>query len=254
MKPLAIVMLLICSMAPAVASAGDTEVTVLVPVMFSGPGAYESFWNTDVFIFNNSDFDLEPLISDGPAFCIFVSGPVDPGPPCLSVIYSMSTVSVSADKSRGLLLRFPRTVADNLAFSANVRDITREEISFGAELPIVTEDDFHAGPIDFLNLPIAHPDYRIMLRVYALDTDVASFRYELFNPGSAIYSESLTAIRHAVDEPAFASSYIVDRPREFRTTRVQVRGDGSTPFWAFLTITNNLTQQVTIVRPQNTRE
>lgn len=227
--------------------------TVLVPLIFNGPGAYGSQWRTDVRLRNTGDVALSPVTYFNMRFCPETPVLADPPLPCRPEIApSTSAYVFTPDRPRGVLLRLVRGMADQATFSALVRDTSREDISFGAEMPIVREEDFRTGAIYFPNVPLHDSRYRFSLRVYLLNTDREPVTYSLTRPGGTFGgTRSVIATREAIDEAAFAMVDIpavsagVDTP-----TGIQLQSTGVSPIWAFLTITNNQTQQVTIIRPQ----
>lgn len=223
--------------------------TVLLPLVFNGPGAFGSEWRSEIYVRNNHQF---ATVSPARAieFCPEIPVLINPPPPCGTHIPAESTFWLNAtNRPRGLLLHLPRAFEDFVSFSAVVRDVSRADISRGAELPVVREKDFRTGSVDFLNVPFGDSRYRIKLRVYVPDADVAFLSYAV--TGFSIESGgSLIARREALDEPAFATVDLPTTPVIDAPTRLRVHANGVGPFWAFLSITNNETQQVTILRPQ----
>lgn len=226
--------------------------TVLVPLAVNGPGAFGSEWRTEIHMRNVDRFATVRPARMVAEFCPEMPPLVDPPLPCGADVPPASTVRVNVqNRPRGLLLHLPRTLAESVAFSAIVRDVSRSDISFGAELPIVREPDFRTRSIDFVNVPLDDPRYRIKLRAYVLDADFAVIGYTIRRSGGVVASRTLTARRHDVHEPAFATTDIGAVPPGLDApTHLQVRVNAPHRFWAFLSVTNNETQQVTIIRPQ----
>lgn len=124
---------------------------------------------------------------------------------------------------RGLALQVPRNEAPDLAFSLRVRDTSRQAEGWGTRVPVVREKDlFHDAYVTLLDVPV-DPKYRVKVRVYA---------FGAFYQPDPYYRE--------FDVPAGAAD-------ERSTINVQLP-EGSYG-WAFATVTNNETQQVTIVTP-----
>ncbi|HEX8155166.1 MAG TPA: hypothetical protein VF698_18685 [Thermoanaerobaculia bacterium] len=237
---------------PAEPADRESFATILIPLALNRvPGALGSLWSTHIRMRNNSDAafasanDLSiaacPPITTPPFGCDLYTGP------------SETRTFASANRPRGALFQVPRSVADQLTFTATVLDESRQAISLGAELPIVREDEFRTAPLEFVDVPL-RADYRLTLRVYALDVaGEAPVAVEMFDAESNRLVGSTTArlTRQAHDEAAFVQlDSALPHPNGVSRVRVRVGSSGVTPIWAFLSITNNDTQQVTILTPQ----
>jgi hypothetical protein len=146
-----------------------------------------------------------------------------------------------------------RGSTDALAANLRVREVSREEENAGTEIPIVRESDFRGADVALLNVPL-HRKFRQTLRIYALgegggDVDV--------NIGGVRRTVTLTQGRDLF-EPSYAE--IADFPAPpatgIRSIRVVVSPPSDVvigtfvPIWAFITVTNNETQQITAITPQ----
>lgn len=226
--------------------------TVLIPLIFNGAGAYGSLWRTDVRAHNGSDVDVTPATSRTVRYCPEGGPLLDPPSPCHGRIVGLTTMLLDTpDRPRGALLHLPRSSSNDLRFSAFVRDVSRADISFGTELPVVRERDFRTGVLRFPYVPFGDPRYRISLRVYVKDTDSAMVSFAPMLPGGVLLPiDAVRAQRQASDELAFATVDFSSAAFLELPTGLQVLADGGLPMWAFLTVTNNQTQQVTIISPQ----
>jgi len=98
--------------------------------------------------------------------------------------------------------------------------------------------DFTTGRIVLLGVP-ADPRFRLTLRIYSLaqttgPVNVEGLGRQLFLiPGGDLH------------EPSYAE--VSDLPRTLN--RVVLQSSGA-PIWAFITVTNNDTQQITTITPQ----
>jgi len=232
---------------------------ILVPIIFSGPGAFGSQWVTEGQIYNAADFDL-PWFPD-------VAKPAVCSAPCELRSRGLLALSAFGSQPNGRILFVPRGLADQLAIGGVVRDVSREEISRGSELPIAREKDFRTEDIVFTNVPL-DARYRIMLRIYDLEgvTQGASLTIYRGTPSSGggislpitsrivPMSAPCTATPCNSARPAYASVDITALIPASVTGPVTIIVDSPTnapaPMWALLSITNNATQQVTTIRPQ----
>jgi hypothetical protein len=247
---------------------------LLVPVFFFGPGGHGSQWETNVGIASTAGAAVSmpvPLLTRFD-FCSDPSGAIVP--------YQTRSICPGYASPSGLLLYVPKTLdLKELHVNTRVRDISRVASSAGTQIPVVREGDFHSE--DFLLLDIPNDArFRSNLRIYG---GLMSFSPELrfIHPGGAvgidIYdSRSLlnplvsTAVELSAPQTIEGSPYLV-RPGYFSfgdlvaafpalanvpsyTIRIAPYQSLTSPVtessvWAFVTVTNNDTQEVTIVAP-----
>jgi hypothetical protein len=143
--------------------------------------------------------------------------------------------------------------ADDLAANLRVADISRERDSHGVEIPVVRRDDFTYGRIMLLGVPV-DPRFRNTLRIYGLPGG-AQFVTVTINgvtrgvpltPGTTLFEPSYAQF---TDFPTAAQLQAGQR-----TVTVTIDQDprgfvGPTAVWAFVSVTNNETQEITIVTP-----
>lgn len=251
---------------------------VLVPTYFSGPGAYGSQWETRVTIQNPGSADVpmtRPVVvftnTACPALCCGAS----------QVIPARRTgtlCSATPLPPSGMLLYVPKTAAGSqVTFSASIRDVSRNAQTAGTELPIARERDFRFGSV-FLPPVSADARFRTALRVYAFAADngvrlpfngstVGVNIYSVHNPSVALVSTTLTLEGQPADEllfdPVMPSATIGDLVGAFPQLAASdsyyvelvpyptlTSPPALTQVWGFLSITNNDTQQVTMVAPR----
>lgn len=159
-----------------------------------------------------------------------------------------------------------------------VRDMNREDTSWGTEVPIVRERDLRLEVVHLLDIP-TDPRYRVSLRIYnvapiASARNAADYVVEVM-PFEPCCAPGFPRQRHVrAEAPSIPSTqgqltwgtpgYVelndflsewTDVTSRARTVRVTVRHlffwDDPTPplFWAFASITHNATQHVTVVTP-----
>lgn len=215
---------------------------VLLPVYFFARGAFGTNWTTDVEMLNASFFPIEPWL-------------LDAVPP-----RTQTAVNLGGSRPGGALVFTPRDFASSIRFGARVRDGARESDDWGTEVPVIRESQFRSGEFSLLNIPL-DSRFRLLLRVYGVDSvdDNVTIRATANDGTAAVRSfplHSTTPCAFATPcvsiDPAFTS---LDPLAAFpeMAGKSTMRLDMYTSrqrSWAFVTITNNATQHVTIVTPQ----
>jgi hypothetical protein len=142
--------------------------------------------------------------------------------------------------STGTYFDVPKRLAGNLSASLRVHDTTRDGDSWGAEVPVVPETQFRRSVI-LLAVP-ADARYRTLLRIYGYaGHDVnATVTFRNDATGELLGTRALTMQSGYAQLPIDVTS----APR----LRVQVTAESSL-IWAFVSVTNNTTQQVTTITP-----
>lgn len=220
---------------PAAAPDPSLFERVLVPVLYNGPGAFGSQWETDVVMTNVSAHAFGVL----PA----VSAPLRS---------ETSLQTLFGNRAAGLVLFIPR--ANDVRFTSHIRDVSRDAAQWGTEMPIVRESDTRSR-IVLRNVPL-DPRYRLQLRVYGIDgvrIPVSLFagtaRREIGLRGPCTAS----AMPCNSSDPAYAS---VDLQQLFptlsgkQTITLEQPAQHPMRLWAFVTVTNNETQHTTMISPQ----
>jgi hypothetical protein len=156
----------------------------------------------------------------------------------------------------GLLLFVPRELGDVEA-KLFVRDTSRENAAWGAQVLVVREKDFlRERAMRFPDVPFTAP-YRALLRVYGVDAASSHVR---ISAGSRAVSVTLpgtcgfyvTPCNSA--RPAFLAVDLLETFPELRgtgrfTVTVTPNFDTALRYWSFVSITNNETQHVTLMTP-----
>jgi IPT/TIG domain len=141
---------------------------------------------------------------------------------------------------------------DTVAANLRVRDVTREAESHGVQIPVVRRDDFR-GRLSLLGVPI-DKRFRNTLRIYSLaQTEVlvniqidADLHQVYLQPGRDLFEPaSFTFTDFPLPEELPAGKSTV------RVVVTQPHGESqpAIPIWAFITVTNNETQQITTITP-----
>lgn len=157
------------------------------------------------------------------------------------------------------------------SLTLHVRDKSRASQSWGAEIPVVRVQDFHIGDMNLTGIP-AGPAWRQTLRIYTV-RDLPTFGETFFNV--RLYSvtasgDQLVAEReYRMPEPlvpppnqigsplaqititdVFAQAAQHERVRVTIEVRDEPLAFPPTPYWAFVSVTNNETQEVATVTPR----
>jgi hypothetical protein len=158
----------------------------------------------------------------------------------------------------GSFLYIERLHDDDVHFASVVRDISRVDISFGAAIPVVRETEFREGKIVLLNVP-RDPRYRLSLRVYTNDLSMAP------SPRVEIYPLESEEMLRAFDLPwqrppnpspefprwpHYAEGHDVLADLTTVAGRLRIEITSTLPIWAFASVINNDTQQVSIITPE----
>lgn len=160
--------------------------------------------------------------------------------------------------SGGRVLYVPRGSGKSLAASTRVMDVTKQASSFGVEVPVVRLDDFDEARLVFLGVP-ADTRFRCMLRLYSLKRGDVLLNVivngtlhqvvlkrrddqDLFEPAYLEFTDFPSLGQLPAGQTTFR--VIVDTPRG--PEGVVIPG---TLIWGMVSVTNNETQQITVIAP-----
>jgi IPT/TIG domain-containing protein len=219
---------------------------VLFPVAFSGPGAYGSVWQTEIYLRNDNSFSLTQSRSSPFNACRLFECEFRLGP--------NTTWTTGLNTSIGFLDYIPRQAAPNVHFGILVRDLSRQAEALGTEIPVIREKDLFDHAFELLNVP-GDPRFRVAVRIY----DVASASLVRMTISPLSGEEILVATMPQLSATApgyFQISDLVAKypqlagkgPLRIKIEPLSVGGPRT--LWAFASITNNETQHVTTISPQ----
>ena len=196
-------------------------------------GQFGSEFRTTARVFNTG---ATPVLLYGHDYTCL---PIDPafGPDVPLQLDGEAQLVTGCSHSVGRIFWTPKPGGASIAANLRVADVTREATSHGTEIPVVRAGDFTTGAIALLGVP-TDPRFRLTLRVYSLAStsgpvNIEGYGQVFLTPGRDLY------------EPSYAE--VGDLPRTL--TRVVLQPSG-VPLWAFITVTNNETQQITTITPQ----
>jgi hypothetical protein len=223
---------------------------ILFPVLFNSGGANGSDWVSEAAIANPGRWFVENFNRIDALPCI------DYG--CTDLLSPNGFLSFGGSGyANGVALLVPRPEAEHLSFSLRVRDVARQAEGYGTEVPVVREEDMHRDqtPMTLLDVPL-DPRYRTRLRLYVFSVLSAGGFVSLrkASDGSRISDMAVTMTRSCSGVACASRPWYgeVDLPPGGIDERVNVyvtAGRYGSLAWAFASVTNNETQQVTIVTP-----
>ena len=232
---------------------------VLVPSIREAPlaGANGSLWVTDLWIRNSASEAV--IFAQGEPYCH--------NPFCLEgrphTIDPMTTSRpqdvlepLSGDAG---LFYVEKRFADQLFFSLRVRDVSRMAESAGTRIPVVRENEMYSTAFELLNVPVNSG--RLNLRLYETDNviDQVLVRVLLLPMHGEQELASVTTVLYprsrVTDFPALPSQTVLYDLAQVlpiaHTDAIRIRIEPLVPgrFWAYATITNDTTNEVTVVAP-----
>jgi hypothetical protein len=230
----------------------DFEVSIferlLFPVLDSVEGQNGSRWVSEAIVSNPRPWFVENGNSIFPFVCVVF--------PCGSRLSPRERMTFQGmGYPHGAALLASRLEAREIGVSLRVRDVSREADGFGTELPVVREKDmFRNTTMTLLGVP-RDPRYRVKVRMYALDPFFfearQSWRVVIEKADHTKSDQSFQVDRECSSCPDHPAYLELDLPpgatNEFST--VYITAPQESFAWAFASVTNNVTQQVTIVTP-----
>ncbi len=225
------------------------------------PGANGSLWSTEWVVRNNTGTPYAMIWHYCPPT-------VSPCPNQLMPAQTTTRRGIYArgDGNDGAYVYVPKPMAPSM--SLRVRELSQNAQSFGTELPIVRETDYRSL-MELLDIP-TDPKYRATLRLYGPGPEPHQVTVSVFSePGGQLierYPVELSGIVHVAPEgfplhPAYAQLDPLTPAVRASGDRVRIVVYSEAwwslisppppwPAYAFLSITNNETQQVTTVTPK----
>lgn len=248
MKKALLLALALLSIAPAAFANPGGWVTVFVPLnpgVVAGAGGTQ--WTTTLWVSNTSDQSF-PVICEPLNLA-------DPPPPC-PVLPARSTTSLSVPyfslAHQGFFLNaaslFGNFVpADALDVTLRTNDSVSAPHSAGTEIPVVLPGAFR-NALALPNVPL-NGHSRLRLRVYGMDDSDVTVRAVGLTTNTEVWRTTLSMKGgYPGLYPSFAE---VDILSSFATADDALRLELTSPVkvWGFVSITDNGSQQFTIVAP-----
>ena len=202
------------------------------------------------------------MIFDGPGSCGLGSGGA-PGPQTTVTL----DLSAAGDGTDGAFLDVPISANDpKPVMTLRVRDVSKSATSFGTEIHLPQMDEFQPV-IDLIDVP-TDERYRATLRIYGSNRGRQSVRVRITAAhNTTVIDERELTLLGLIVAPEFDAPYNrhptyfqldpLTRPVRASGDRVRVTVDvigenvspPPQPIWAFITITDNVTQLVSTITP-----
>jgi len=246
----------------------DLDAKVLIPVFTADPipGANGSSWTTDLWL-SNGGADTENVF--GVAWdcllpeCGFLPAPIEPGRTFRHALLG------EEGALHGALLFVSTASGADVHGGLRFRDLSRQAETWGTELPLPRDADFHGGSFSLVDVPV-DSGFRQTLRIYEIEMpQSASVRVRVFRldpdrsqpAGDAdeLLGETVLPL-HYPDaggvplHPGYAEVTDLSTLAPLGDAeRLRLEIEPATPglrLWAFVTVIHNETQHATVITPQ----
>ncbi len=246
-------------------TAQESTEKILLPVVLNEPvsGAEGSIWTTELAITNRgtTPIEISGLITD----CPFGAGCTEPYlvPPGQTVFPDPYTPTF-AHPPVAFLRVDPARLSD-LDFQLRVRDLSREHLTWGTDVPVIPESASLSGENGMIDIP-NDPTARLRLRLYdftpaaghAINLKAFSVDPDARHPSDQqdVFLSEVVVPLVPPDPESNVSGYweldlaTLDIPEDVQRFRLVLEpSDHQIRYWALLSITNNETQHITIITP-----
>ncbi len=232
---------------------------ILIPITRTAtPGAFNSQWKTETSMFINSGgaLDLQPRNCTS-TNCFSSTVPFNP--------YLFGVLREPPPQFEGQFVYVPQGSAEDLRVHTRVYDDSQLDKSFGVEVPAVRPNDFtpaNRGTV-LLDVPLS-PQFRHTLRIYDRDPTPGR-RVVIFvrMMGDRTIRADISRIFTIPPDNSTGPFGLPLRPGYIQFSSDELPSlagidriwytiaptDFTTRLWAFVSITNNTTQEVTIITP-----
>jgi hypothetical protein len=248
------------------AHAGEPYIRILLPIYIAQPipGAFGSNWKSDFAVHNGASHSFivetcSPL--DGSGCTLLLANDEELVPNETETALPQRYLQSQSTSNGAVLYLFSEGQPDDgssLSFQLRVRDISRNASSAGTEVPVVRDGALRHATASLLDVPV-DPNFRLTLRLYEVDLDQSDFLVRVFDQSTNdLLSEQavhVAAPPHGAlrFQPGYAqlADFVPANASASPRVRVEIQPltQGST-FWSFVSITNNDTQEFTLVTPQ----
>lgn len=239
-------------LAVALPGAGETDsryTPILLPIyVFAVPGAYGTSWSTAASWYYNPldrNISITPIVMSGYSL-MPGTGPLH--------------APIGTAGSPGTFVGVERDAADSVQFELRLRNTAAQD--WGTKIPVVREREFGARRV-LMGVPAAGP-FRSALRVYGLPferdgalqlEETVDVRIYDMGRGTLLTTRELRLTGRHVPYAhvlSLADDFpeIVPSGNSAPPLVVEVKSRGEMKIWAFITVTSNSTQHVTVISPE----
>ena len=231
---------------------------ILIPVVIQTPvpGAQGSSWVSRTTVRNDASV---PVV-----FSTQTSGPCSLAPYCPNAVPPKTTIAdaglFAQNPNGGLFLYVGAPGRDALTVFARVQDISRQSQTWGTSIPIVRVDDTYTTTLQVAPIPTGS-EFRAALRVYDFEPSetagMVRVRVYPLDSDTLLTEFTMTLLPQSAlpfAPPPFAMIDSLSHafPQIVSSGRVRIEVSPLTAglrFWAFVSVTNNETQHVTVISP-----
>jgi hypothetical protein len=234
------------------------EERVLIPVAYTGPGAYGATWTSDIVAVNRSSEAWRPGNIQFQVVCPIPEGcflhELAPGA-IGDVISGPFTGPLNAP--HGIFL----TVPEGLAISEHISTIARAPY-LGTLIPTPRESEFRTTPLFFPAVPVEGTRVRTLLRVYGSNVSVPmTVRVRLVQRWISqpeVFAERTITLMpsESADAPAYAelslqSAFCGVLGATISDVEVvaDIPSDSNAKIWAMITTTDFSTNEIMVIAP-----
>jgi hypothetical protein len=239
---------------------------VLLPIYLDAPlpGGQSSLWKTDLWLRNHGSEPVSiapwPCPADGVCPAVFpFTKTLEPG----EALHNLNPFFRLPPAIPGRFLYLSKNGAKEVDINLRTFDASRDASTAGTEVPVVRDADLRTSTLHLINVPI-DPRFRQTLRIYDAAPSPTSFTVRVYDftegkGGALLATATVEASSPETGEfrdlPPYGqiadlgSLFVTNGSRGAVRVEVEPRTPGSL-FWAFVSVTNNETQQVTLVTPQ----
>jgi hypothetical protein len=246
--------------------ADDAYERVLLPLSGTTrtaiPGAFGSQWKTSTLVVNDTDRSFTIDVPWGDPHLL-----ISPPPPQFVVLQPRSTARLDLGVAGPVVVRIPREILDRVFFQTRAFDASRVETNLGTRVPSVRETEFLRARTTIADVPTADP-FRASLRIYSPDGKPRAFHILLRTqpeqtagpypqsppPATETITELQATTMTLFDGYPYAVPF-ADLLLPFAGANpvqvvIEPVDGGDAPFYAFVSVTNNVTQHVTLLTPR----
>ena len=211
---------------------------ILVPIsVISIPGAYGSYWSTELWYRNNSTYPVA-VVPLTVADHVPTIGRTERLP-----------IEIRSAAAPGEFLYVSKGYSDEIQFDLRLYNRADPFGDWGTKVPVVREAEF-SPMVDLINVGCG-PEVRAALRIYGLSEEAANAAVRIYSNDEQLLAEAVVPLDGT---PRYAGILsLADTFPAIRATdrvRVHVTSPEGDKLWAFVTITSNVTQHVAVVTPQ----
>lgn len=227
-------------------------------------GALGSVWDTSLTIANTADMPIT-VWGYQPSICNILCSTVPDPIPARTTIFT-GIISDRCTPAVGRILVADRSMADNLFMTLRSRDTSRDALAWGSIVPVVRTRDRFTRPFSIVDVPVS-ARFRALLRLYAVGSGSPSARVRIYavvpDVGSAVARPDtlLTELTPSFALAPTASAPFCPAYTEIALSQVALQnasrlrievipGESALQYWGFVSVTNNDTQEVSIISPR----